>query len=108
VPVDNEPNAFVDQRKPRHGQRRKRRRVLDEDQIRLSKLPQRPPQAIADAKRVDHGDRRIAQSWSAMPEERGRQVMERDPRVVHHRRNWAGVNPTRSMTDAERDSACAW
>src|SRR5215475_5219306 len=56
VPVDDESNFTSLERKPRDRQRRKRRRVLHQDQIRASERPQLSPESIAESHGVEDGD----------------------------------------------------
>ena len=55
------------QRPPGDRERRERRRVLDEDQVGTRQPPQRPPQAKAQAGRIEQAGDRIARSVQAPP-----------------------------------------
>src|SRR5262245_54921106 len=86
VPVDNEPYVALLQREPRDGKRRKRRRILDQDEIRTDQRPQLSPQAIAESQVIENRDDGITDGRRfAKPAVRWRQAMNLDLRVLGDR-----------------------
>ena len=84
VPVDEEPHAPAAQRPPRDRERREGRRVLHEDQIGARQPPQRPPQAEAQAHRIEQAGDRVTRSVQAAadPQPRALQPMDGNARIV--------------------------
>ena len=85
VPVDDESNAFPFERQPRHDERGKRGRILDEHQIGSRQPPQRRPQPETDAARVYQRDRRVAEAGRPVAQHRRRQPVHCDVFVVGDR-----------------------
>jgi hypothetical protein len=87
VPVDHEPHAAAPQREPGDRERWEGRRILDEHQVRPRQLAQHPPEAKAQARRIEQASNRVARTGedAAQPEGGWIQAVYPDPRVVGDR-----------------------
>ncbi len=87
VPIDHEAHATMPQQQPRDEHRRKRGRILDEDELGPLQLSQRAPEPEADARGVEEAGDCVARTAEIAAHRQSRRVdaVNRDPRVGRDR-----------------------